>query len=844
VVLLGQAMPGRSFREIFSSPVPARAAQCPAPRARPAEVLARLRERGHVLHRFGARGDRRLAEILEWAWERRVARERNGWVEHVAKGGLDNPAGGLGTGAMAGAQLDHAWGPGVGVKSLGVNHLYAAMPGATDAESFGTMCAEVDSVAEAGAGFIRHAGGAELTWWSIFGGGAQRMMNWTETTATQQIPKPSMMLSMFRDASYTQLETASVLFLQCSFAGIQWVPTLFASASSALNSGGSRDWQQVLAGMKGGKPDHNVTAVAPADGGWDEWYWYPGVDEFWSYVDGLDSGLRDDVLVFGRYGLCLHADIGYPGSGYHNICAPRKRLGLVAYGQVVGEWLAQLESTVGIDGANVIPMFELGNEMNTPWRVQVTAHDYMSERHRRAGAQDFAWFCAALALGVRTAYPAATFRLGEVASSHTEDHWRNDRAWLRATLEEGIPVTLTTARELRSWLLQKPAANTLDSNYWWNASDCGWLDYNYDDSLRESIALPMLQALCRDKWFQEALHAAWSARSPIPAEAGDLVSEVGLHWYHFAIDPLTPGDAGMQYLDQATMLGWLRKFQSSVVDWAATRGYPRLTWSACEIGFPASAPVNVDGDTKLYTGTSADFQAGMLLRLLVTARAAGARQVAWHSHMDNGADTAGPADSWSAFAAMGLRNDVFAGGASAAMASVNRYRRPAWFALARLARLFDRSTRIEALEIGSAFALQDPTPRLVGGEGPALPCIFRFTALPVVGGFRGESGRAWRYAYLAWLDQFARVEPYGWTLSDPTSAGFERYRLAPSVAATALAVGRDEQYPTGEILDWTPAGWDATGIVSELGRIRVEFARAEPAAVPLPVCFLCDAEPA
>lgn len=382
---------------------------------------------------------------------------------------------------------------------------------------------------------------------------------------------------------------------------------------------------------------------------------------------------------------------------------------------------------------------------------------------------------ALLAGPIHAAVPETRFRVGELAS-WAADTWEIKLAWLRDLLERQIQI------EVERWRTPEP----------------------------------LWEVAC------EAAGFCWppSGGEDIPEAASDLFRQVGFHWFH-ANEPKSATGIP-SYQGEARLVEDIQGLKGLLED-AGEWGYT-LTWSVGATGF--NAEPNPSGETPFNSNATPMFQAGELVRILLTLLANGAERACWHAYMSNIV-----LEPDILFSAMGLRNDV----GDPFTQALDAWRRPSWLALRRLVELLSLADSVEVVQQASDRTVL----RLSSSRG--------FHA----------GGVVHAYAWVAWLDQESTEETCEFTLWDPGRTGFSRVQLVPSVTASTVDPPPVDEngFCAGETIDWEWAGADdyaistrytgpVTGdeITVELRRLHADPSRPAEPGFPAPVCILTSAE--
>ncbi|MFH1465369.1 MAG: hypothetical protein ABIO70_13360, partial [Pseudomonadota bacterium] len=545
-------------------------------------------------------------------------------------------------------------------------------------------------------------------------------------------------------------------------------------------------------------------AMIPAQAGWDPWYYAPA-------PQNLSLPQLFQQQVYQRYALNVYTDATTPISDYTQRCCYRKCLGLLRFSEAIADYFDLLDAAIqeitsySMRLRDIVPAIECGNEMN---------HFY--DTSDPAAAMEMGRFHALLAGPIMARGLGLRARLGELFCylgdpSNLSD-WDSILAWLRDTITEGM------ASETVRWLYAayRPFMDPLWASL---AREAGW------------------------KWWTSA--DAW--------RAGDLVHEVGFHWFTW-----TDG----MYRAETDLRTEVAKMITTVctdVDVHALTGGRDLTWSCC-VGFMGSRPSvpithypRQPEDDTYYENNTLAHQGGMLVRRMLAAitQATPPTFVTWYSSMDG---LTSAISGWDLYSSTGIRNVLFidtSGGAAAAepqgpfpaepeyfVCQVHAWRRPAWYALRRLAWLRARSAVIEQVYSNpdcGAMAI-----RLVARDG----------FLPPEALSSPQEVTTYRYAYVCWLDQQGAAEDSvaEWVLRLFTGhPGWEELPLVPGSSCGAPATPNPDalDFPGDEQVDWsaTPQeSWVEDLTTEFLQILAIHVLPAEPTSNPAPICVLCDHE--
>ncbi len=674
-------------------------------------------------------------------------------------------------------------------------------------------------VAAAGGSVVRQVGDCDLVWNWMFESG----------DTTREIPEPAVLYRLLTVEAPTSFHRFNMLMWACLRHGVRVQPTVFTlGGGSNLNDGhADGDAFPTVDGALLTYGDVRSVArtagvIMPAAGGWASWYWDPseiGVE--------ADGDVHTDVPykhAFERY--CLHVlshdtDITDP---YMLEAARRKSLALIAFGAGVGEHLALWDKVLagfGLCITDIVPYVEIGNEMSVQWRTGEPGDDDFSR-----SARELATFHVCLAGPMHAACTKLRFSLAGIGAWGAPEPtvWQQRVDWFAEALAVGVLVELghlVTVRQLRDLPIDDPGL---------------------EDAWPEQVA-----------WL-ETCEASGLCIWPPPLLDGGLdpaswFHHVNMHWFHSSDHQGTAPVDG--YATEARLVqdvGYLK--DRLLVNLVGNRVLT-LSWALHPGGFPAAQPTRPETADKGWSSFASPlFQAGMVVRILLTALSQGAEIASWHTHIAIVANPGG--EGWSIYSAMGLRQDLIEGPVDHFRAAEDAWRRPSWCSFRRLAALLSGDSTVSLLRCDADGFV------LVRLERPG-----GFTeAAPELGLTSGVATH--RYAYIAWLDQTAAIDSadfvlYG-SIDDGGSTPVARLSLAPAVetpdapggtdangyvtgATVRWAWGEDDALPgTGSGDDWRSVADIAGDITATDGdlRFKVTIHRANDPTAPVPACLLSD----
>lgn len=707
--------------------------------------------------------------------------------------------------------------------------------GRTEGErKWGAFVDMVVEVAAMGAGRVRRVKSSDVYYGGVFpeddddyypDGSGEQADFWLRGA---MVRPPAELLAAMQADRFARMTPMTEMLCACLAAGVRLTLTPFnhggggglnhqVSAGDTAGSPGpcvDEASGEVCAGtprwseLEAGAPAWQTTWMVPSGEGWAAWYHSGALAD--GFTEAQAPGADDDPS-FHRYVLQLYPareeenrEGSSAASAYALECARRKCLGLAAFAEGVGAWLAGVDGACrslgrvpgrasGLRVTDVVDLVDLGNELDAFYRNDA-----------EEGAREAGRYMALLAGPIHRRVPGIRFRAAELGSLDPEI--------LDAT-SSGTPRSF----EQQCDFLAQAVRAVADEVAWWARVLRG-------DRTDADV----------DAWLDTGAAAGWAWPPALSTLGGrwvlgapSLVHHVGFHWFRcFNRDPgyrpPAAEDLDHYYQDAAGLAAALRTFDERVVTPLEAEGF-RLERTVGAIGFPAYDPGepgdhrtrgcddpeparSTSWDTHAYAGTSTALQAAMLVRHVAWLRALGVAQVGVFSfgqrdvcYASEGPPHAMPA--WKAFDGMGLHNELYDASAGGSYRRGRQcWRRPAWYALRRLSYI---------LRSGGAGA--EPPEVLHDGEEDGL-VVLRF---PVGGLGLGLEGATWTgtertptHAWLAWLDQYAAAEE-GWVdLWSSDVLDVEVAGLVPTVpAVTPWALASEDGYREVRV-DWSahPAG--------------------------------------
>ncbi len=717
-----------------------------------------------------------------------------------------------------------------------------------------------------GAGFVRHPHIPDLAW---------HYLDHSCSEDGDLFPAPADMMDAVSEQGWARMARFTLYTIICYLTEQQMMGILFSygpeaapepllaaavdeevdyssvTVMGALSTGGGEHqdnrtflhWEEFTAQLGRAKPDWQAGILFVSARGWDSFYWDHGFAGRVSYADweqgryypqGSD-GLQ--CVFFERF--CLHFwdgdDDSDDAGAYQNECARRKSLGAAAYGEAIGTFLQQLDafwrsfdSDIGL--ADLVPTLEVGNEWESRWyEYSGDSIDDPADIPVNDGR-----FGELARLMVMVTAPIRhlcsdipfTYRFPDLvgwASSGTDD-WSKRCTWVQRVMSQGM------------------------------VQECGRLERFQLYTAYPSLYYPPVYASYDqfDAWSETCEEAGYRWPDPgngsgmVDFDASYLVQEAGFHFFH-----ATTSDD--RYVDESRMAQDVEVWRERVVDHADVLAhFGAIAWSISGIQFQALAPdIAEDGNDSsfgaFYQNDNLTYQAGMLVRRLLFARALGSARVLWHTYIANIGDKhGGEGADWGQFTANGLRNDLYDSRAVATSPyplqysnfsmNASAWRRPSWFAYRRLLWLVDAADSIT----------------IVHAEDGVF--LLKLRAQAGFGDPAGEAiTRRFSVAWVAWLD-----ETVGWevgsfsvqlssrgTVNPGGVASFRALGLAPAQVSTmVIQDGAEGDWPQGDdALDWDGDGFGQTGSHAVAGGsgITLTVRRASPDN-PAPLCILTDLE--
>ena len=679
---------------------------------------------------------------------------------------------------------------------------------------FGRFPNVLRDIADMGAGCIRRVKKCDIYWGSLF------PLDRTDADSFQdgeEIPKPADMLANIRMEGYAALADATSFLIGCKLAGIKVALTPFNACGGATLTYSDSDAAGPLVMIDGtsvplsslvsGRPDHMAQLVTVVSSlGWHEWY-----------VQDHDSGsATGDAYTYQKYALYVSPTMGWPASappsleGYHQECARRKGLGIAAFATGIGEWLAKVDvalrawdvslgnPTAGV--LSVVDYIELGNEID--------AGHWHGGRESTLGQEARSWnaggrYMALLAAPLHAAVPGLRFRASELLSPKPE----TQPAFNDCTPLGGLPYTSSdccpgdTFESQLLWLIgaiRTGMPNTLTE---WGGIQLSEHTYRTSHVTVSDDDLAYVQT-CKDAGFWWPPLVA-DFRAIRGWSESDLRHQVGFHWYR-NIDRSGGTENVALYRDEVKLAHYIARFQAAF-------GGMGLTTSIGEVAVASMSPSPLKSeDTGSYLfGANAQVQASKLVRILLTAAAAGVERVSWFCHIlavIRAASPTRPANDWSEnLATTGLHNDVFIGNEAGWLATRPvwaaewAWRKEIWYSFQRLAWLMSRArssdVRLVASENGATLIRIRLHPTPIGGDGS-------------VDGVYNMGDDVYKYAWIMWLDEYSGSRcQYG----DPPGGGVS--------VTVELSSSSRASNPEGTVVSLVPmvAGTGGPGAVDSAG---------------------------
>lgn len=522
------------------------------------------------------------------------------------------------------------------------------------------------------------------------------------------------------------------------------------------------------AGVLLGAPAWQRGFLVPSGYGWDPVYWDFDVD-----------GTRTDrQALYQRYALNVSPTEGSATTGYAQECARRKALGVAAFAWSIGRHLAAIDAVWAAHGVgriyDVVEVMDIGNELDQYWAMPGGAE---SERDVAQGVAEVGRYLALLAGPIHAQLPRMKFR-AEIASWLTIPFGVDNHAarveWIGRVIGEGITAEVDTWGRLvaNRWLASLGIAIDAESRAWFDS--------------------------------EAAVGFVWPPTGRSVPAPGDLLHQVGLHWYHGFNRWSFGEDYPEGYADAVRTEADIRLLMSA----AEALTEFTLAVTVGEIGFPAvdpGAPPDKDYTrwAPSYSGTNATLQAAMHVRLVSLFLAVGARvanpfDFNYGYPSSNAPWPTSAFDRWTLFNSNGVHNDIqYQSPADPDYSqAVDCWPRPTWFALRRLNWLLS----------AVGFPLRQGV-RLEYNERGLTVIRFRFAAPLSVGPDGAPLEGTFAHAYLVWIDQYADDPAHH---TDGSPLGWATATLRCEYPHGALPAADPQFLPlVPEVIP--PAPGDATG---------------------------------
>jgi hypothetical protein len=544
-------------------------------------------------------------------------------------------------------------------------------------------------------------------------------------------------------------------------------------------------WAELLPGA----PPWQRGFLCPSGFGWDDAYW-------------RFSGGKWTEIDHQRFALSLwpttEGEGGSWAGDYTRECARRKCLGVAAYAYAFASWLRAIHAGLtacGLSLYDVVDTLDIGNELAQYWRT--TTKRKVSAEEVAYGALEVGRYLALLAGPIRMMLPAMRFRTEisswvEPTGGGTEDDigHRSRAEWLAEVLGEGIVAEAD----------------------WWQEVQLGRVL-----RVRGGAVSPEVE-----RWLEAeaTMGFAWPhvpERGMALPGAGELMQQVGFHWYHcYNRDPRSRhypegyADAAKTRSDVGTL--------RTVI--ARATGFS-LGLTVGEIGIPAIDPgtaamngaAEEDWDLT-YSGASGVLQAALQLRVLLVLLSERVEAACIYT-FNHGypSSTRGYPDTrfpggWGTFNSQGVRNDIaYAAGylPSAYLQGEDCWPRPSWFTFRRLAWLLAQGSstlaRVDLVHEArglTLIAVRLPNGISTGPDGARLD-------------------QTWHRAYVAWLDQETADDDaleLAFLEEGPT-APWQQLAMVPEVSPAESGEAPDAAGYAVASTDWAWGGWDGEAIYSE-----------------------------
>lgn len=542
------------------------------------------------------------------------------------------------------------------------------------------------------------------------------------------------------------------------------------------------------------KPEHQSAVIIPSIKGWAEWYW--------------DNGPADaDEMHYQRMALNVHAGEG--ASDYMKLCARRKTLGLLAFGDAVGQYLVMLEEVLGRRGLRLTDVFEVletGNEMEVYWLNPKTLETIAD------GAHELARFHGALAAAIQWRTNAIPFKVGELAAWGVHSSWAPRLVWLRDAIRDFLPDVTTFLNDVSTgWGMFREYASQGVS--WWRLL-VDVLVSVAAPGLGEAVLTALLGAELTGFTLEHPSAVAiiadaqavgwtppWMDRGATFV-TGTLVQEVGFHWFHFSAvaHEEYESDCPEYPTDDCQLAFDAGSFVQVVVDGVRAKLGVDLGWSVSAMGYPSNHPQNIvleKADDQEAVYTNPQLQAASLVRMTLLFRALGAKRVLWHTHMSNVSRDykklpGDQAPAWLLYSGMGLRADIahsedeWTMEDGSYLGAHSAVPRPAWFAFRRLVWLLSTTKSVEQVYADQGVSILKLTATSRGFGSP----------------YAVSAGlERYPHAFVFWVDPFASVKLARASIVWKGD-GYRSYSLVPAVTP---------EEPGGFNLDEATAPVDAQG---------------------------------
>ncbi len=682
---------------------------------------------------------------------------------------------------------------------------------------YGEVHQVIGDLARVGVGVIRHLNEADASWDRIC---------WASSSGTDLIVPPWEMEAHILGDDCRNMARFTWPLICGWWFGVQIIGILFNTGGGSPfgdrnrpyidSQGAAYSWEQIDAQV----PAHQRYLTMPAESGWHDWYWH-------------DHSTHSSA--YQAFGLNVYPTTTQDGaSAYDAECARRKCLGIAAYADSFASYLERLDRVMqawdtGIE--EILPGLEYGNEMDHYWVPQKPGATI-----QRRAACEYGRFMAVLGGPIRRRF-GARIRLHYcdlLGWTGMPPDWIRALGWLRASLSVGLKVECERLESF--WTF--PASND-------HADD-------WEDTLNE---------LNPRQWWPRNVWTGWGLT---PAH---LVQQVGLHFFHHTdhyarVGAKNPPAWIDNYRDEIELGVELQQLKDAIT---GINGLS-LDWRMGAIGAVADLPVDPNEDEdQYYTGTTPKYQAGLVVRRLLYCLAQGARTVFHYTHMASLQDqSARRRHQWLMLASSGMRNDVYnilssdswrnPPDADSFEQEKHAWRRPAWFALRRLAWLMHQTAGYQIVKEEESEGLvllleavdRYGSPEWVPGSGASRPWEEPLSEQPG------------RFALVLWQDELRSTasRDLEHTVLGCPEDGWRLLSLLPDVdpSGTLHAFPGPLDFPQGEGLDWeghrTDGGGWTTATITTLAagpvggeRLRLAMPRADPDENPAALCVLFDTTP-